>query len=507
MTNVILYSRVSTDEQADGCSLEVQEDRLKSYCERNNFHIIESYREDFSAKHHDLRRPEMKKIYSYCKGHKNGVDKILFLRWDRFTRNCEFALTYKRKFMDELNIEINAIENPIDFSTPEWATLFPLYCGVAHTEDEKISKRTKDGIHGTLLKGKCSGRAPLGYKNVRVSKHNCWVEVDEKNADMVRTLFNEVAKGLEMPTLIKNRLYPNLPDTTFFRTMKNKFYAGYVHVPTYNGDPEQYVKGQHEALIDLETFERVQDILSGKRKSQPKLAKTINPDLYLRKFLVCPICGHAITGAATTGNGGKYNYYFCNGDHKHLNVRAERVNNGFVEYVSSLKPNEPALALYNEILNDVRGERTICVEKQIEEIKTEIKAINERIDRINDCYFDGEISKEDREQNLTRQKAKIEALERQVSTLQIGNDSKVKSKLDYSMNIIENLGKFFSNSSAEVKVKLIGSIFPEKIEFDGKNYRTKSYNKILDHIFQNINNLQGIKKEGNLESRPQNRLG
>ena len=267
------------------------------------------------------------------------------------------------------------------------------------------------------------------------------------------------------------------------------------------------MKGQHEALIDLETFERVQDILSGKRKSQPKLAKTINPDLYLRKFLVCPICGHAITGAATTGNGGKYNYYFCNGDHKHLNVRAEIVNKGFVDYVSSLKPNEPVLALYNEILNDVRGERTKGIEKQIDTLKINIKAINERIDRINDCYFDGEISKEEREQNISRQKSQVEALEWQIHTLEIENDSKVKSKLDYSMNIIGNLGNFFANASAEVKVKLIGSIFPDKIEFDGKNYRTNSYNRILDHIFQETNELQGQKNESDPKSRSQTHLG
>ena len=165
------------------------------------------------------------------------------------------------------------------------------------------------------------------------------------------------------------------------------------------------------------------------------------------------------------------------------------------------------MALYNEILNDVRGERTKGIEKQIDTLKINIKAINERIDRINDCYFDGEISKEEREQNISRQKSQVEALERQIHTLEIENDSKVKSKLDYSMNIIGNLGNFFTNASAEVKVKLIGSIFPDKIEFDGKNYRTNSYNRILDHIFQETNELQGQKNESDSKSRSQTHLG
>ena len=38
-------------------------------------------------------------------------------------------------------------------------------------------------------------------------------------------------------------------------------------------------------------------------------------------------------------------------------------------------------------------------------------------------------------------------------------------------------------------------MFPEKIEFDGKKYRTKSYNKVLDLIYQQTNELRGDKKE------------
>ena len=39
------------------------------------------------------------------------------------------------------------------------------------------------------------------------------------------------------------------------------------------------------------------------------------------------------------------------------------------------------------------------------------------------------------------------------------------------------------------------SMFPEKIEFDGEKYRTNSYNKVLDLIFQQTNELRGDKKE------------
>lgn len=140
----ILYCRVSSDEQAKGASLEVQESCLRSYCVNHGYEVVGIYKEDYSAKHHDLKRPEFKRMYDYCRKNKKYIDKILFLRWDRFSRNIEFALTYKRKFIDEMGIEINAIESPIDFSGTEWSMLMGMYCGVAHTEDEKISRRTKE---------------------------------------------------------------------------------------------------------------------------------------------------------------------------------------------------------------------------------------------------------------------------------------------------------------------------------------------------------------------------
>ena len=46
-----------------------------------------------------------------------------------------------------------------------------------------------------------------------------------------------------------------------------------------------------------------------------------------------------------------------------------------------------------------------------------------------------------------------------------------------------------------IKIKLISSMFPEKIKFDGKTYRTNSYNKVLDLIYQQTNELRGVEKK------------
>ena len=37
--NVILYCRVSSDEQAEGCSLDEQERQLRAYCVRRGYNV------------------------------------------------------------------------------------------------------------------------------------------------------------------------------------------------------------------------------------------------------------------------------------------------------------------------------------------------------------------------------------------------------------------------------------------------------------------------------------
>ena len=75
--NVILYCRVSSDEQKDNNSLDVQEESLRNYCKYHGYNVIgDAYREDYSAKHYDMKRPKLKEIYEYCKKHKGEVDKV-----------------------------------------------------------------------------------------------------------------------------------------------------------------------------------------------------------------------------------------------------------------------------------------------------------------------------------------------------------------------------------------------------------------------------------------------
>ena len=492
--NVILYCRVSSDEQAEGTSLDFQERRLREYCGRKSYRVLDCKREDFSGKHHDLQRPEMKSLYEYCKKNKKAVDKVLFLKWDRFTRNAEFAYRYIREF-NEMGIEINSIENPIDFGSPDWPTLIGIYCGNAQSENNKISKRTKDGIRETLLKGRCANKAPRGYKNVRTGKHATHVEIDESKAGLVRKIFQEVAKGLETPNYIRKKLARHIPETSYFTMLRNKFYIGKIRIPAFEDEREHYIQGVHEALIDEDTFYKVQEILDGKKKNTPKLKKAINPDLFLRQFLVCPVCGHALTGSVSRGNGGQYAYYNCCKEAKHIRARAEKVNEGFAKYVASLKPNPTVMALYEAILQDLKDEQGKDTKAEIKRLEIEQEKLRQRQDALDDKYMDDAVTKEQYDRMSGRYQAEASTLQQNIETLKTLKRTNIEPQLAYSISLVSNIGKYVREAPVEIKIKLLSSMFPEKIEFDGETYRTNSYNKVLDLIFQQTNELRGEKKE------------
>ena len=494
--NVLLYCRVSSDEQRENTSLGYQESKMREYCQRHGYEVVGCYYEDFTAKHHDLRRPQMRVLYNYCKRNKGQINMLLFLRWDRFSRNTEFAFTYIRKFK-ELGVTINSVETSIDFKSPDWSTLIGVYCGNAQAEDTKISKRTRDGIRANLLRGHWTNKAPRGYKNVRTGKNSgeTHIEIDVAKAKEVSRMFSEVAKGIESPYIIRRRMFSHLSESTFFDMLRNVFYIGKIRVPAYNDEPEQIVEGEHEAIVDEVTFQKVQDIIDGRRRKSPKRSQTDKPDLFLRKFLVCPICGHAITGATSRGNGGRYTYYFCSDTQKHVRLRAEDVNEGFARYVSCLTPKKEVLALYNEVLKDVCGESKQERMKEVRKLREEKEHLTAKVEEADDMLMDGKLAQSDHTRITQRLIKRIEEAETRITLLETENRGNIEPKLNYSISLIDKIEDIVRFAPMDVKIRVLGSMFPQKIEFDGKNYRTNEFNKVLDLIYHETNKLRGDENE------------
>lgn len=97
----------------------MQKELLSNFCNRNDYNIVMVVQETHTAKHHDLTRPLLKHVFEFCKNNKHKTPRLLFLKWDRFSRCLEFAMKYIRIMRDNWHLELNSIENHVDFNGPD----------------------------------------------------------------------------------------------------------------------------------------------------------------------------------------------------------------------------------------------------------------------------------------------------------------------------------------------------------------------------------------------------
>ena len=266
MKNVILYVRVSTDEQAGrGYSLRDQEQKLLTYCQNNNLNVLHIFREDFSAK--TFKRPEFKKLLEYCKKNKKEVHQMIFIKWDRFSRNT--AESYQMiSVFNQLAIQVNAIEQPLDLTVPEQGLMLAVYLSIPEVENQRRSLNVISGMRRAFKEGRYVGAAPKGYSNGRdVNKKPLLVPNDD--AKYIQEAFELMATGLYNQKEVFNKLKAKgfkSSMTAIASIFRNHLYYGGVFIKGYKEEEEMVVEGIHEPLITKVLFQKVQDVINYRTK-------------------------------------------------------------------------------------------------------------------------------------------------------------------------------------------------------------------------------------------------
>jgi len=89
--------------------------------------------EDHSAK--TFNRPEWAKYLVELRKHKCQVDFVLFLKWDRFSRNAGDAYQMINQ-LRKLGVEPQAIEQPLDLAIPENKMMLAFYLAAPEVEND-----------------------------------------------------------------------------------------------------------------------------------------------------------------------------------------------------------------------------------------------------------------------------------------------------------------------------------------------------------------------------------
>ena len=112
--------------------------------------------------------------------------------------------------------------------------------------------------------------------------------------------------------------------------------------------------------------------------------------------------------------------------------------------------------------------------------REKLKNLEEKLIKVQDLFIDGDLTKEEYQNH----KKNIENLINEAKDRQI-QFSKKKEVFDLYKNglkSMQNIENQYIKSDVEFKRRLIGSIFPEKFQFQNKKVRTADINPILHKI-------------------------
>lgn len=497
--SAFLYIRVSTDEQLNGYSPQIQEDCLVRYCELNNITVLGIYREDYSAK--TFNRPVFTKMLATLKKHKGIVNLLLFTRWDRFSRNAgdAYAMISQLKSM---SVEPQGIEQPLDLDVPENKMMLAFYLAAPEVENDRRALNTLLGMRRAKKEGRYLGVAPAGYINEKErnsgkgKKDKPILVVDEQIAPVVVWVFEEVARGvfdLEKIRRMAGTKGLKVSSSQFWNLVRNVTYCGKVFIAAYKKEEAHSVPGIHAPLISEELFNKVQDILMG-RKRIAKVRSAKDENLPLRGFLLCQHCGRTLTGSASKGNGGRYYYYHCqvNAICKER-FRAEKAHEALKNQLHTISAKKEVFALYLEILARELKAGNMNNEVQIKETQQTIEKLKQRIQNAQTLMLDADIAPGEYTNIKNKLFGEIETLERKKIELVTDYDTSYKD-IKEGGRILANIDKYYDESDFDGKQQIIGSIFSKKLVFEKTQLRTIEANPIMELIAVPAKDLKAIEK-------------
>jgi DNA invertase Pin-like site-specific DNA recombinase len=262
VNRVAIYSRVSTEDQAkEGFSLDAQKDRLRAYCQAKGWEIAGEY-VDEGHSGRDTKRPAYQRMFE----EKDNWDTVLVIKMDRIHRNSKNFM----EMMDDLKKwgkEFSSMQESLDTSTAMGRFVMDIIQRIAQLESEQIGERVYMGMKqkASTVGGPLGGYAPFGYTSSEDG-----LQISEEEALHVRRIFNDYVGGKTMDRIAKELNSENVTTQkggkwtlwSVRHILHNPVYCGFLKWDKIIRD------GNHDPLVDIETYRRVQE-LSLKKTRRP----------------------------------------------------------------------------------------------------------------------------------------------------------------------------------------------------------------------------------------------
>ena len=474
MKKAIIYIRVSSKEQLEGSSLEIQEKICRDYAEKNGYEVDKVFIEKGeSAKTTD--RTELQLLLEYiAKNHKN-LNSIIVAKIDRLARNALDHALLKVGFLKYGIKLISATEHLED--TPVGRLMENQLAGFSQFDNEIRTERSVSGMLAAVKAGRYVWKAPLGYLN-RGKKGDANIEPDIEIEDLVRKIWVLLDTGCSPEEARKNITTEGLVGRNGKPISKSQFHC-MIRNPIYKGIITQFnlnIVGNFKAIVEPDLFNRVQDKLNNKAKRTPIYRKD-NKDFPIRGTIICSSCGHPLTASWSKGNGGKYALYRClHCPRKNFNRDDDKKGNEgldtkFIRLLKTLSYKPvlkealiKAIEANLEYRNEVNKKRRKEIENDIAKLKVEAKQIAEK--NIRNVISDN-LTKEilcENEQTISEKELQLHEY--------TDTKEEVMRVVKHSIGILEDLSSAWLRVNLDIKKRFQKLIFPEGLPFDGKEFGT-----------------------------------
>jgi site-specific DNA recombinase len=323
--------QVNTDYSLDGLSIEAQRGGAADKARQLGAEIVDEFCDPGKSAFVDLhKRTDFLRLLEELK--RLNSDPATFIHYvivwslSRWARNAEDHFR-TRELVRQTGARLVSITEPmIGEDTPESFYMEGMLAVNNQYDSMKTSRNVRSSLHQKAKNGGTYGWTRLGYLNdvdrLPDGRAIPTVITDPKRCAFMTHAFKLYASGEYSTAQLTDELYrlglrsrprknhpaQKVTTASVHRILRDPYYAGWIVYKRGKSD-EEIFKGRHEALIDQETFDKVQVLLDEKRVAGERPRKRQH---YLRGSIFCAGCGSRLTYGVSTGeNGRKYAYYFC----------------------------------------------------------------------------------------------------------------------------------------------------------------------------------------------------
>ena len=343
-----LYCRLSRDDelQGDSNSIVNQKAILSKYAKENGLDGNIQYFVDDGYSGTNFQRPSWEKLIALIED--NQVGTLIVKDMSRLGRDYLKVGFYTEILFVEKDVRFIAINNGIDSANQTNSDFTPFLNIINEFYAKDTSKKIKAVFKAKGESGKhLSPNPPYGYVKDKSDK-NVWL-VDEEAAEVVKRIYKmcldgygttQIAKRLKQDKILTPRAYWYEKGTVNYNTppankynwsartiidilMKKEYLGHTVNFKTYkksfkskkfflNPEEKQMVfENTHEPIIELDTWERVQELRKNKRR-YTKVGKTN----MFSGLVYCADCGQKLYYCTSKYFESRQDHFVCSTSRK-----------------------------------------------------------------------------------------------------------------------------------------------------------------------------------------------